>query len=127
MDTAPYVPAEYASLFFELFENSSDVIFLSRVDDGTILDVNAAAASMFGYRRSEAVGRTPAELGIWVRPDARQEFVRALEANGRVTGLRVQFRNRASEEFAMILSGVLAVLRGTRVILGIASLPRPGA
>jgi hypothetical protein len=40
-----------------------------------------------------------------------------------VKGLRVRFRNRWNEEFAMLLSGVITNLRGQRIILGIASLP----
>jgi two-component system NtrC family sensor kinase len=82
MEAAPFVPAEYATLFFDLFEHSSDVIFLTRVNDGLVLDANHAALSMFGYRRDEAVGKTTRDLRIWADPRDRVEFVEAMRSEG---------------------------------------------
>jgi len=65
---------------------------LSTVADGRYIDVNPAFERATGYRRAEAVGRTVAEMAIWVDASFRQEMVRQLQAKGMAEGLKARFR-----------------------------------
>ena len=48
---------------------------ISRLRDGTYVDVNDAFERITGKRRSEVLGRTSTELGIWADPPARDVLV----------------------------------------------------
>ena len=119
----PFVPAEYVSLFFHLFENSSDVVFLVRVRDRVLVDVNGSMLSLFGLTREEAIGRAVDSLGVMVRREELDDIVREA-TTGPMERRPVRFRSRSSEEFTLELSATLTQLRGEDVILGIGTLER---
>ncbi len=121
-----FVPSEYAMLFFELFEGSSDAVFITRLTDAVLLDANASFLSLFALSRGLAIGRSVLELGLWVRTGDWQSYLTALRDAGKVKGYPARFRNRWGEEFTLALSSTLAQLRGEPVIMGIGTVVRPG-
>jgi len=120
----PFQASEYLELFYEVFEVSSDAIFITRVDDGVILDANDSALSLFGYGRAEAIGHSAIELGLWVSGNDRDELIAALRDKGVVRRHPVRFRTKWSEEFSMAISAKIAQLRGDDVLLGVGVLQR---
>jgi PAS domain S-box-containing protein len=44
-----------------LFDSVSEAIYIHK-EDGVFIDVNAGAASMYGYSRNELIGKTPAQV-----------------------------------------------------------------
>ncbi len=110
-----FVPSEYAMLFFELFEGSSDAVFITRLTDAVLLDANASFLSLFALSRGLAIGRSVLELGLWVRTGDWQSYLTALRDAG-----------KGGEEFTLALSSTLAQLRGEPVIMGIGTVVRPG-
>ena len=115
----PFSATDYIELFFDVFETSSDAIYITRVDDGVILDANDQTLSLMGYTRAEAIGHSTIELGLWARPGGREEFIAALREKGRVRRYRVRFRTKSSEEFTFELSATMTQLRGEDVVLGV--------
>lgn len=67
--------------FAKAFRASPNAMAISRVSDGTLLDVNQQWLSMFGYRRGEVIGRTVFDLGLYPVPEDRATIVARL-ANG---------------------------------------------
>jgi PAS domain S-box-containing protein len=124
MDQSPFSSSEYVELFFDLFETSSDAVYIIRLSDGIVLDANESALSMWGAGRGTAIGRTTLELGLWTTPDERESFIQTLRQTGRVRAYPVRFRTPWSEEFTVNLSASLAHLRGEDVILGVGVLAR---
>ena len=57
---------------------------ISRLRDGTYVDVNDAFERITGKRRSEVLGRTSTELGIWADPPARDVLVAKIRSEGSV-------------------------------------------
>src|SRR6476646_3348798 len=119
MEQAPYSPTDYVALFFDLFETSSDAVYITRVGDGVLLDANDSALSLFGYTRAEAIGHSTQELGLWANLNDRQAFLDAMKLEGRLRGYAVRFRTKWSEEFTLELSATPAQMRGEDVILGV--------
>jgi PAS domain S-box-containing protein len=115
----PFQATDYIELFHDVFEVSSDAIFITRVADGVILDANDSALSLFGYNRAEAIGHSTVELGLWVTASERDELIEALREQGLVRRYPVRFRTKWSEEFSMTLSAKIAQLRGDDVLLGV--------
>lgn len=70
--------------FARLFHLSPDMTALARQRDGRLLEVNEAFCRFTGIPRDQAVGRTSLELGIFVNPDRRHDFVTRLK-NDQVT------------------------------------------
>ncbi len=68
--------------FAAAFQASPDLMMITRLGDGLLLDVNEGFTRLLGYERAEAVGRTTAELAIWADPQARAAFVASLEESG---------------------------------------------
>jgi PAS domain S-box-containing protein len=125
MEQSPFSSSEYVELFFDLFETSSDAVYIIRVRDGIVLEANESALSMWGVGRGSAIGRNTLELGLWATPDEREAFIQNLRQAGRVRGYPVRFRTPWSEEFTVYLTATLAHLRGEDVILGVGVLARP--
>jgi two-component system cell cycle sensor histidine kinase/response regulator CckA len=95
---------ESESRFRTAFMTGSDAHVIAGRDDGRIYEVNDQFTAMFGYRRDEAVGRTAHELGLWARPEARQEMLALLAAHGQVRNLEVMARRKDGETFPVFFS-----------------------
>jgi PAS domain S-box-containing protein len=70
--------------FKSAFQLTPDFMSISRLDDGTYIEVNAAFERITGILRTEAIGRTSTELRIWAVPTERERLTRLLEAEGSV-------------------------------------------
>lgn len=66
-----------------LFENATVGMFRTRIDGSEILDMNQKFIDIFGYTRQEMLG-APAVIH-WADPGEREEMIRILEKEGRVT------------------------------------------
>lgn len=62
-DTAPKPPLAAEAAFGDAcFQAASDAIVVAEVQTGLVVEVNAAACRLFGYERSQLLGRHQAEL-----------------------------------------------------------------
>jgi PAS domain-containing protein len=48
-----------------IFNHNSDIMMISRMADGCIIDVNDAFVRASGYSRAEAISNTSAGLNLW--------------------------------------------------------------
>jgi PAS domain S-box-containing protein len=87
--------------FSLLFEKSPFALALSRMPDSVIVDVNEAFESIFGYTKSEALGKTSLELGINPDAEGRARILAALKENGSVQDLEVPLRTKSGEYHIM--------------------------
>ena len=62
--------------FSKLFFSSPTWVAISKLEDGTFLDVNKAFEEMTGFHRKAVIGRTSLELGLWPEPEERKRIVR---------------------------------------------------
>jgi len=76
----------------QLFRLSPAAIVLSRVDDGCILEANDAFLALFGRERSEVMGRTSTELGMYGDAAVRAELIRRLREEGQLRDTEVEVR-----------------------------------
>jgi PAS domain S-box-containing protein len=68
--------------FSQLFRLSPDAIVLLNVDSGRLVDVNDSFATISGFSRDEALGRTLMELGVYRNPAEREEIYSRLKRDG---------------------------------------------
>lgn len=62
--------------YYEIFEASSDGIFLSNVNTGKFTEINRAGCTMFGYGRHELIGCDIRELSTGTEPYTREAAFR---------------------------------------------------
>jgi PAS domain S-box-containing protein len=97
--------------FRAVFDQSPLVISLVSLSDGRLVELNRAGQATFGYSHAEAVGRTSADLNLWVDSERRNAYFDTLKTNGCVSDFEAQFRRRNGEYFTVLCSG-------TRISIG---------
>jgi PAS domain S-box-containing protein len=80
--------------FSAAFHSCPDLMDISRLDDGTLLEVNEGFTAMLGFTRAEAIGKTVSQLSIWADPADRAAFVSDLEDRGQIGGLETTLRRK---------------------------------
>jgi len=81
--------------FTKAFIHSPIAIILTDASTGTILDVNEAAVKLSGYTRSEMIGRTTLELGIWKNRNQRTAVLQKLQSTGPGRGVEAELISRS--------------------------------
>jgi len=97
--------------FSRIFYSSPTALFIARLRDGSIFDVNDAFERMTGHLRAHCLGRTIADLGL-ITEDAREAFRTLLTSSGSLSTDGVPFRNSAGEQRLAIGSAELIPLKG---------------
>lgn len=79
--------------FAKAFKLSPLHMSITRLSDGTFLEVNRATG-LQGLPSEERIGRSSLAIGSWPTPEARAAFVARLQQDGRVHGLETQMRHK---------------------------------
>lgn len=82
------------ALFATAFNFSPLNLTISRLSDGTFLEVNRGEDRVQGMTADELKGRTSIEVGAWLSAEERQRFVDQLVRDGRVSGYETRMRHK---------------------------------
>ena len=88
--------SESQGKFERVFRSSPDSIVIATLSDGRYIDVNDGFTTLTGYTRQEVVGRTVADLNVWVNPEDRARMLQALE-KGQLRDFEFEFRHKSGE------------------------------
>ncbi len=83
--------------FAAAFRSSPDAMLISTLDDGRIVDVNAALSRVSGFGREEMIGHSGKELGLWSDAKVHESCFAHLREIGRVDEMEGSFRIRSGE------------------------------
>lgn len=111
-------PSDSDTNFEKAFRLSPVPMAISRVSDGTFIDVNEMYLDLFGYKREEMIGCTSRELGI-ISDEERATLIRSLQADGRARNIALQTRTRTGEPRYVLFSSEVLELRGAAHMLSI--------
>lgn len=106
--------------FFRVFEYSPLLMTLSRLEDGTFLDVNRQFCKISGFSRGEAIGSTSVELG-WVSAQDRQLILDGVSRYGYVRDLELLLTARDNRKVWCLYYGEVVEIEGQKRLLSIAS------
>ena len=101
----------------KVYRNSPAAIGVTRLADGVMLDINDAYERLFGWSRDEVIGRSVAELNIWVDPAERELFRERIRAEGRVVNFESMARRKNGETFYSQLSSEVIKEDGERLVM----------
>jgi PAS domain S-box-containing protein len=95
-----------------LFAHSPNAIAIARRHDSVMLEVNEAWERSTLYPRTEGIGRSALDLGLWHDLSDRPELIARIEAQGAVTNFPTRFVRRDGEVIDVLLSGATVELDG---------------
>ncbi|MBS2024132.1 MAG: PAS domain S-box protein [Deltaproteobacteria bacterium] len=101
------------------FRTSPDAISITRVDDGTFVDVNDGFTRNLGFTREEAMGKSSVSLGIWAEDGSRDEMVRILRSQGRVENFETRYRKKDGTLIESLFSAEPLLLDGVPHLLSV--------
>ncbi len=83
--------------FSKAFHASPGSMSISRLKDGTFIEVNESFLRDKGYTREDVIGHSSTELGIWKDEEHRNKVLQMLQEQGRVHNEPTQFRTKSGE------------------------------
>jgi len=83
--------------FSKIFDASPSSIAISTLETGYHYAVNDVWLKTMGYERDEVVGKTAGELGVWLTPQDRVEYINAFVSAGALRNYDHQLRTKNGE------------------------------
>ncbi len=106
--------------FFKAFHATSNLMAITAVETGRVIDVNEAYALQVGYKREEIIGNTTLELNIWADPEQRKELLKRLQEKGTVQDFEVRVRTKSGEIRTALFSADIITLKGEPCLISTA-------
>jgi PAS domain S-box-containing protein len=92
---------------------SPDIVLITTVDAGIIVDANDLFFETFGYGRSEIIGKTTIETGLWVTPEHRVELVSLILEKHIVRNAEFIMKTKAGVLKNLLISSVLVEINNS--------------
>jgi two-component system sensor histidine kinase/response regulator len=108
---------ESEARFVLLFDTCPVGLSLTRLDDLRLVEVNQMWSRMFGYAPEESRGRTEAELGIWLAPDAHAAMLARLTSEPVVRSPDLRCRARGGDALDVAFVATRVVVGGAPHVL----------
>lgn len=105
--------------FSKAFQNSPDIVIISALEDGRIIEANESIYRIAGYTREEIVGSTAADINHWTSIESRNKFLDEVEKNGRIRNYEIEFKKKSGEVFTCLVSGELMQIEDTKCMLSV--------
>jgi PAS domain S-box-containing protein len=106
--------------FAAAFHASPNLIAITKMADGTIVDINEGYSKLLGYSGDESIGKTTEKLSIWANPVDRATFVDRLEKFGEVTDFVTTLRRKDGTVVTVLDSARSIELQGEKCLLSVA-------
>ncbi len=91
--------------FSKAFHSGAVLMAISRISDGCFIDINNVFLKTLGFNREEVIGKTSADLDIFVDKGQRAAIKKIFDEEGRVSNLEVQIKGRGG----FVHTGILSV------------------
>lgn len=103
--------------FSKAFRCSPNIVWISTLQEGRVLDVNEAFERHCGYKRDEVIGHTKVELQLWIDVGEREILVDTVRRQGNARDQEVHFRTKSGQVLVILLSVELIELQGQQCLL----------
>ena len=110
---------QIAEKYEKMIHSSPDAITLRTLPERRYVEVNEGFTRLTGYTAEEVIGKTPAELNLWVEQATRAATLKTLQRKGQIHEEEFKFRTKAGEIRYGRLSAVRVELNGEAFMLSI--------
>ncbi|HYC71035.1 MAG TPA: PAS domain S-box protein [Opitutaceae bacterium] len=108
---------ESQEYFAKSFFSNPAAVTLADARDGRLIEVNSTFSELSGYTREEVLGRSTLEIGLWVNPERRHEFMHVLGAHGHVREFEAQFRAKHGAVRDVLITADVMEMNGRSCML----------
>lgn len=105
--------------FATAFRSSPDGISLTRLPSGEFIDVNPGFCAISGYDADEIIGRTTADIELWVQSEERQAIIGTIVEGGRIRDAEMSLRRKDGTVRRCRVSGEQVEMDGEPALLGV--------
>jgi PAS domain S-box-containing protein len=110
-------PALEDELFREAFQLGPAALAVTRLSDGTFVEVNEQFLNVTGYGRDELIGHSSIEREIWPSERLRRLTIQRLQERGEILDVEFQLCTRDGEERSMLGSCRHLIIGGEDCLL----------
>lgn len=103
-----------------IFDTGPDPAMISTLPDGRIVSVNDAFTELLGYSRSDAIGRTTVDIGLWAHVRDREAIVHDIMTLGSCTNREVLLSSKSGRCVTAIVSAKRLQLDGAPHLISVA-------
>ncbi len=103
--------------FDRLFRNNPALMAVSSIPERRFVDVNESFLNKLGFTREEVIGKTSAELGLFVQPEMQQAVAEELERQGRISNVELNMRRKDGTILDGLFSGEIVESQGRKMFL----------
>src|SRR5271157_1405411 len=104
MKTAETALHESEELFSKAFRASPIPMIITDLTDGKIMDFNDEFERFSGWNRTEALGRSTLELGLFVHPEDREVALNILQKEDHLRNFELALRTKSGEPLTFLWS-----------------------
>jgi PAS domain S-box-containing protein len=105
--------------FSKAFRSSPNPITITRLKDGSHLEVNEAFCQAIGYSVAEILGRTALDLNIWASKEARAKLFLMLNEKEIVRNYEFDFCTKKGEIKTALLSAEIIEINGETSVISV--------
>ncbi|WP_313517543.1 PAS domain S-box protein [Pseudomonas sp.] len=98
--------------FATLFQASPDPICVTRVHEGTFVEINPSFTATFGWKPEDATGKTAEQLNFWADAQQNSRLNERLQEERELTNTEAHFRTRTGQELTCVLSSRFIQVEG---------------
>jgi PAS domain S-box-containing protein len=103
--------------FAKAFRGNTSAMAITRLRDGTFIDVNDRYLETTGLSRQDVVGKSSHQLRVWKHPAERDGFVRRLSERGEVHSTEYAFVRTDGSEWTGLVSSQMSELEGEPIVI----------
>jgi len=103
--------------FRKAFNSSPSMVVLSTLDEGIILDANHRFLDLMGWSKSEVIGHSARELGIYTDYSQRAGLINLLKQQGSVVDYDFDIRTRSGDIRNVLYSAEVVEMDGKSCML----------
>jgi PAS domain S-box-containing protein len=90
--------------FSKAFNANPAAISISRMEDGLLVNVNETYLHLFEFSRSEVIGKTSNELGIFTEAYARKKLIERISEKGVARNIEMPFLTKTGKRIDTLVS-----------------------
>ncbi len=105
--------------FKAAFRLTPDFMSISRLSDGTYVEVNAAFERITGLKREDTLGKTSIALGVWHDPRARDALVQAFQTQGTLHEYFIRINARGGQVRDALVNAATFEARGEQYMIAL--------
>lgn len=105
--------------FHTIFETIPDVVAITRMSDGVVIDINQAYDSLTGFKRDQLIGRSSVVLASWVNISDRERVIEQVREEGFAKNIEVPMRTSDNRRRQALVSAKMISLHGEPHLLTI--------